>query len=92
MGLRAGFGDWGLCTGICGDSWDCQIIDWDWPGREGAVAYPLGVYDRPPCGSDLSRRPDYHLRADCRNFWVGTLLKSVSNVYAVLWKSCIHRT
>lgn len=24
--------------------WECQIIDFDWAGREGEVVYPIGVY------------------------------------------------
>jgi hypothetical protein len=38
------------------DRWDCQIIDYDWAGREGEVVYPLGVYN-----TDFVWRPERYL-------------------------------
>ncbi|KAF9062855.1 hypothetical protein BDP27DRAFT_1336043 [Rhodocollybia butyracea] len=36
--------DANLFVSFDGGQWDCQIIDYDWAGREGEVRYPIGVY------------------------------------------------
>lgn len=38
------------------DLWECQIIDYDWAGREGEVVYPHGVYN-----NNLVWRPDAYM-------------------------------
>ncbi|KAJ3806878.1 hypothetical protein F5876DRAFT_995, partial [Lentinula aff. lateritia] len=38
------------------DRWQCQIIDYDWAGREGEVVYPIGVYS-----IHIVWRPELHL-------------------------------
>ncbi|KAF9061969.1 hypothetical protein BDP27DRAFT_1166915, partial [Rhodocollybia butyracea] len=36
--------------------WGCQLIDYDWAGREGEVVYPVGVYS-----TSLVWRPELHM-------------------------------
>ncbi|KAJ3887214.1 hypothetical protein GG344DRAFT_80954 [Lentinula edodes] len=38
------------------DRWQCQLIDYDWAGREGEVVYPIGVYS-----THIVWRPELHL-------------------------------
>ncbi|KAJ4469929.1 hypothetical protein C8J55DRAFT_479485 [Lentinula edodes] len=38
------------------DRWQCQLIDYDWAGREGKVVYPIGVYN-----TRSVWRPELHL-------------------------------
>ncbi|KAJ4469916.1 hypothetical protein C8J55DRAFT_479460 [Lentinula edodes] len=38
------------------DGWECQLIDYDWAGREGEVVYPIGVYS-----THSVWRPELHL-------------------------------
>ncbi|KAF9062703.1 hypothetical protein BDP27DRAFT_1336206 [Rhodocollybia butyracea] len=40
----------------CDGKWECQLIDYDWAGREGEVVYPTGVYN-----STLVWRPEDHM-------------------------------
>lgn len=38
------------------DRWECQLIDFDWAGREGEVVYPVGVYN-----TNLVWRPERYM-------------------------------
>lgn len=40
----------------CNGKWECQLIDYDWAGREGEVIYPIGVYN-----STLVWQPKDHM-------------------------------